>query len=150
VLLEASLRFNIAAILAGIAWWAIGLTVVPDLFLRRSPASLIVVVITCVLLARMARPFYRGSAMHLVWLTPASVYLAAAVVGYLLPLATEQAYALERCLEMIRGFWRDATFSFYVVIVFPAALLTHWLLRMIERSNATLAAPVPQESRRLP
>ena len=139
------MRFIVAAISAGAAWWAIGTTIVPDLFLRRSPISLLIAILTSWLTARLSRPFYLRSAGHLLWLTPASVYFAAAMFGYLLPLVTEHVNVLERCLEMVQALWKGATFSIFGFLVFPAAFATHWILRRLAIVDATVATQVAVE-----
>lgn len=127
------MRFTLAAIAAGAAWWGVGVATVPDFFLHRSPASLAAALIAAFLTASLSRPFYRGSWVHLVWLTPASVYFAAAVFGYLLPLATERVDVLDRCVAMVRSLCVGATVSGSGYVVFPAALATQWALRRLER-----------------
>jgi len=121
-------RFTLAAIGAGAAWWSIGLGLAPDV-LRRLPASLVMALIVALVIAHLSRPVYRRSIAHLLWLAPLSVYFAAAAFGYLLPLATENVNVLERCLEMMRALWMSITFTVVGLVVFPAAFATHWLLR---------------------
>jgi hypothetical protein len=128
-------RFTLAAIAAGAAWWGIGLAMVPDFFLHRAAASLVMALLAAFLTASLSRPFYRGSAWHLLWLTPVSVYFAAAVFGYTLPLATERLDVLERCLETVRTLCVGATLTVSGLVVFPAALATHWALRRLERRD---------------
>jgi hypothetical protein len=130
---EGIVRFTLAAIGAGAAWWGIGMASIPDVFLRRSPASLVVSLIITLAIAHLSRPFYRRSAVHLLWLTPLSVYFGAAAFGYLLPLATENVDVLERCLQMMRALCMGVTFSIVALVVFPGAFATHWLLRRIVR-----------------
>ena len=126
------MRFTLATIAAGAAWWGVGLAMVPDFFLHRAAASLAAALLTAFVTASLSRGFYRGSAAHLLWLTPASVFFAAAVFGYLLPLATERVDVLDRCLEMVRRLCVGVT-SVSALVVFPAALATHWALRRLER-----------------
>ena len=127
------MRFTLAAIAAGAAWWGIGLAMVPDFFLHRALASLVMALLAAFLTASLSRPFYRGSLAQLLWLTPVSVYFAAAVFGYVLPLATERVQVLERCLEMVRTLCVGTTATVSGLIVFPAAFATHWALRRLER-----------------
>ena len=129
------MRFTLAAIGAGAAWWGIGMASIPDVFVHRSPASLVVALIVTLAIAHLSRQFYRRSAAHLLWLTPLSVYFGAAAFGYLLPLVTEHVDVLERCLQMIRALCSGVTFSIVALVVFPSAFASHWLLRRIARSE---------------
>jgi non-ribosomal peptide synthetase component F len=133
-------RFLLSAICVGLLWWGIGSTIVPDLFLRRFPASLVAAVIAGFFTAWLSRPFYRRSPIHLLWLTPVSVYFAATVFGYLLPLFTERVDVLARCLEMVRALCRGVTLTSFGLVVFPAAIATHWLLLRMTRADAGAAA----------
>jgi|SRR5262245_47055761 len=127
------MRFTLSALAASALWWAMGAMMAPDPVLRRSPASLVVALLTGMITAQLARPFYRRGAAHLLWLTPVSVYFAAAAFGYLLPLATERVDVLQRCLETVRALCVGVTVTTVGVAVFPAAFATHWLLRRMER-----------------
>jgi len=129
-------RFTLASITAGAAWWVLGLVIAPGFLLHRALASLVVALVTALVTARLSRPFYRGSAAHLLWLTPVSAYFGAAVFGYLLPLATEHVDVIERCLEMVRSLCLGATVTIYGLVVFPAAFATHWVLRRLVRLEA--------------
>ena len=133
VLRNTPMRFTISALAASALWWGIGAALAPEPVLHRSPASLVVALLTGIVTAQLARPFYRRSAAHLLWLTPASVYFAAASFGYLLPLMTEQVDVLQRCVEMVRTLCAGVTLTTVGVGVFPAAFVTHWLLRRIDR-----------------
>ena len=130
------MRFTISAFAASALWWGIGAALAPDPVLHRSPASLVVALLTGMVTAQLARPFYRRSAAHLLWLAPVSVYFAAAAFGYLLPLVTERVDVLQHCLEMVRTLCVGVTLTTVGVGVFPAAFATHWLLRRIDRRPA--------------
>lgn len=130
----------LASITAGAAWWGLGLVIAPDFLLHRALASLVVALVTALVTASLSRAFYRGSAAHLLWLTPVSVYFGAAVFGYLLPLATERVNVLERCLEMVRALCVGTTVTVYGLVVFPAAFGTHWVLRRLARHEAPTTA----------
>lgn len=134
------MRFTLASIAAGAAWWGAGLVIAPDFLQHRAPASLVVALVTALVTASLSRVFYRGSAAHLLWLTPVSVYFAAALFGYLLPLATERVDVIERCLEMVRALCVGTTFTIYGLVVFPAAFATHWALRRLERHEEPTTA----------
>jgi uncharacterized protein involved in response to NO len=127
------MRFTLSAFAASALWWAIGAALAPDPVLHRSPASLVVALLTGFATAQLSRPIYRRSAAHLLWLAPVSVYFAAASFGYLLPLVTEQVDVLQRCLEMVRTLCVGVTLTTVGVGVFPAAFVTHWLLRRVDR-----------------
>jgi uncharacterized protein involved in response to NO len=127
------MRFTISTLAVSALWWAMGAVLAPDPVLRRSPASLLVALLIGMVTAQLARPFYRRSAAHLLWLTPVSVYFAAAAFGYLLPLVTERVDVLQRCLETVRALCVGVTLTTAGIAVFPAAFATHWLLRRVNR-----------------
>ena len=138
------MRLTLTAFVSGAAWWAISIASIPEPLLRRSPASLVVALLTALVIARLSRPFYRGSAGHLLWLTPVTVYFGALAYGYLLPLASEHVDVLERCVATMRALCEGVTFSIVGLLVFPAAFATHWLLRRMARWDAA-PAPVTSE-----